>query len=163
MQACFTEREQAIMKLAPIVFLDFDGVTHPYVGDAKEHFTCLPRIEAVLRRHVSVEVVVSSTWRQSRSLTQLREFFAADIAHRVVGSTSVLPFDDPKRAGGAVREVECRAWLTDNRPGHPWVAIDDVPWNFAVGCPHLILTHRAVGFSLSDANHFESVLERLSR
>jgi hypothetical protein len=151
------------MKLAPIVFLDFDGVTHPYICDAKDHFTCLPQIEAVLRRHVNVEVVISSTWRQRRTLAQLREFFAADIAHRVVSSTHVLPLDDPKLAGGAIREVECRAWLTDNRPDHPWVAIDDVPWNFTVGCPHLILTHHSVGFSTSDAIHFDSVLERLSK
>lgn len=150
------------LKPAPIVFLDFDGVTHPEMCQPKELFSCLPLIEAVLRRHVQADVVISSTWRQNHRLSELRKFFASDIRKRVVGCTPVMLEGDPRRTNGAVREAECLAWLAGHRPGSPWVAIDDVPWNFSVGCPHLVLTHHPVGFTPADAEHLQNILQRLS-
>ena len=58
-----------------ILFLDFDGVTHPEPYDQDAAFQQLPFIEAVVRDMVGVEIVVSSSWRESHSLEELREFF----------------------------------------------------------------------------------------
>ena len=104
-----------------ILFLDFDGVTHsePYAPEAA--FTQLPLIESVVRERVHVAIVVSSSWRESRSLDELRDFFAPDIQPRVVGVTPDLW--DPALAPAYVRERECLAWLAANRPaGTRWLA-----------------------------------------
>lgn len=148
------------MPSAPIVFLDFDGVTHPEVCKTEKLFTCLPLIESVLRRHPQAEIVISSSWREHHPLQALRGFFCEDMAARVVGCTPITPRLPVEPAAQHVRESECRAWLAAHRPGHPWIAIDDVPWLFSPGCPHLLLTHHRTGFTATDAAHLQSVLER---
>lgn len=149
-------------RLAPIVFLDFDGVTHPELCREDQLFTCLPLIEAVLRRHEHVEVVISSSWRVHHPLSELRKFFAEDIAHKVVDCTPVFPSTYARPGPAGLRQTECLAWLADHRPDHPWIAIDDVPWMFDPGCPNLLLTLHRVGFTPANAAHLQSVLERLS-
>lgn len=70
------------------VFLDFDGVTHAFFprGDASDsknaHFAWLPRIEAVVREFPQVKIVISSSWRESHSLDELRRHFTPDIRER---------------------------------------------------------------------------------
>lgn len=150
------------MKSVPIVFLDFDGVTHPEVCKGEQLFTCLPLIEDVLRNHPLVDVVISSSWREHHPLNELREFFAPDMRQRLLGSTPVTPRNEAEPAAPYVRQTECETWLTTHRPGHPWIAIDDVPWLFAPGRPNLLLTHHRVGFTPANAAHLQSILERLS-
>ncbi|MBC3871856.1 HAD domain-containing protein [Undibacterium oligocarboniphilum] len=71
-----------------ILFLDFDGFLHPEpCYDDKQLFCCLPRLENVLRDFQIVQTVISSTWREKRSLDELKVFFAADIAPRIIGAT----------------------------------------------------------------------------
>lgn len=41
----------------------------------------------MVREMVNNEIVVSSSWRESHSLDELRDFFALDIRLRVVGVT----------------------------------------------------------------------------
>ena len=109
-----------------ILFLDFDGVTHPEPHAPEAAFTQLPLIESVVRERVHVAIVVSSSWRESRSLDELRDFFAPDIQPRVVGVTPDLW--DQALAPAYVRELECLAWLAANRPvGTRWLAIDARP------------------------------------
>lgn len=147
---------------APVVFLDFDGVTHPECCKTERLFTSVPLIEEVLRRHTSVEVVISSSWREHHPLSELRAFFSHDMSHRVVGVTPVAPRHRAEPSPAAVRETECLTWLAANRPDHPWIAIDDVPWIFSPGCPNLLLTHHRVGFTQLNADQLHSILERLS-
>jgi hypothetical protein len=59
-----------------ILFLDFDGVTHPDPHEAEELFTRLPLIEEVLRGFAACMIVISSNWRDSHPLEEMREFFA---------------------------------------------------------------------------------------
>lgn len=128
-----------------ILFLDFDGVTHPEPYDQESAFQQLPFIEAVVRDLVEVEIVVSSSWRESHSLDELREFFALDIQHRVVGVTPDIW--DPERPQSFLRECECMAWLAANRPaGTRWLAIDDRPSWFQPNCPNLLVTDTTQGF-----------------
>lgn len=115
------------------LMLDFDGVTHhffPLPGQEAHngHFAFLPNIEAVVRQcPYPVKIVITSTWRPNYTLDELRKRFAPDIAPRVVGGT-------PKSAlgnhpGGRLGEV--KAWIADNAPGAPWVALDDTEELFA--------------------------------
>lgn len=147
---------------APIVFLDFDGVTHPEVCKGEQLFNCLPLIERVLRHHRQVEVVISSSWREHHPLSELSARFSHDIGDRVVGCTPVVPIDRAQPAPSQVRELECRTWLTLHRPDHPWIAIDDVSWLFQPGCPNLLLTNQRTGFTRNNAEFLHSLLERLS-
>lgn len=146
----------------PVVFLDFDGVTHPEVCKTVQLFNCLPLIERVLRQHLAVDVVISSSWRLHHPLSELRAFFSEDVAHRVVGVTPCEAVRRDLPAPQHVRERECRRWLELHGPDRPWVAIDDVPWLFTPGCPHLLLTDHRAGFSLANASHLHALLQRLS-
>lgn len=149
------------MKPSPVVFIDFDGVTHPEVCTAEKLFTCLPLIEDVLRLHPAVDVVISSSWRVQHPMEELRSYFSADIAPRVIDCTPVYVQHKCEPAAPMARQVECLTWLNAHRPGQPWIALDDVPWLFEVGCANLLLTNHRTGFSPADAVYLKSVLERL--
>ena len=128
-----------------ILFLDFDGVSHPEPYAPEAAFTQLPLIESVVRERVHVAIVVSSSWRESHSLDELRNFFAPDLQPRVVGVTPDLW--DQALAPAYVRERECLAWLAANRPaGTRWLAIDDRLAFFQPNCPNLFLTDTMQGF-----------------
>jgi hypothetical protein len=63
--------------LTPVyVFLDFDGVTHPW-GEA-EDFRCLPLLESVLREYPETRVIIASDWRTLFSLQKLSARFSED-------------------------------------------------------------------------------------
>lgn len=122
------------LKFRQWVFLDFDGVTHPYFPDTEApHFVFLPAIEAVLRRHPTCGVVISSSWREKYALAELQQKFSADFRERVVGMTPSIPipFGHTER-GERQREVE--AWLAANGQDEAaWVAIDDCPFLYLPG------------------------------
>lgn len=147
-----------------VLCLDFDGVTHPEPCQPKNEFCHLPLIEAVLREYATVEIVISSSWRDQYSIEALREFFSPDIACRVVGvtpsskrpSSSWLPGHDstPEREG------QCDSWMRQNRPwGTPWMAIDDRAHWFRPGCSDLLLTDSQSGFSLEDQTTLRAMLK----
>lgn len=138
-----------------VLFLDFDGVTHPEPCRPDQEFSQLPLIEAVLRQHPKVEVVISSSWRQVHSLDAMRAHFALDIAPRVIGITpsNKQPSSDwlPGASSSNEREGECGTWMKQNRPwGTPWVAIDDRAHWFRPGCSDLLLTNAKTGFTSDD-------------
>jgi hypothetical protein len=138
-----------------ILFLDFDGVTHPEPSRKADEFCALPLIEDVLRACTNVEVVISSSWRTVFNLEQLRGFFSVDLAQRVVGVTpSSKSTSDAWLPSSSVvyeREFECESWMRQNREwGTPWLAIDDRPHWFRPDCTDLLLTSSKVGFRQSD-------------
>lgn len=104
-----------------IIFLDIDGVLHPLLAEPPDHLSCMPRLAGVLRDYPSVRVVISSTWRLTRSFDQLQDLFPPDLRERVIGVTPQSDYKD--RAG--CREWEAMAWLEQNAAGERWVALDD--------------------------------------
>ncbi|WP_353398571.1 HAD domain-containing protein [Hydrogenophaga sp. 5NK40-0174] len=136
---------------SPVIFLDFDGVTHPRLCSPEELFSCLPRIEVVLQRHPKADVVISSSWRECHQLHDLRQHFDAGFRHRVVACTPAPKFDHREPTPPHVREFECLTWLEGNRPNSPWLAIDDAKSLFTCNCSNLLLTNGSIGFSESDA------------
>jgi hypothetical protein len=71
-----------------LLFLDFDGVLHPANTTDPARLLCRqPLLDGVLRRAPDVEIVVSSTWRETRTLAQLQALFTDAIARRIVSAT----------------------------------------------------------------------------
>lgn len=132
-----------------ILFLDFDGVLHSEpCYDKSQQFAYLPRLESVLRDFPDVRIVISSTWREKRSISQLCALFSVDIGVRIAG---VTPFwqDIPDIADviGYRRHSEIEGWLRQSgEPWEAWVAIDDKPYLFRPFLKNLIRTYSAIGF-----------------
>lgn len=153
-----------------IVFLDFDGVTHPDPCEVDRLFIKLPLIEAVLRQFKACHIVISSSWRVVHPLDEMRGYFAADMQSRVIG---VTPEHRAARSTGTLdlvpsyaRQWECEAWLHEQRlrlpPGYllaaPWIAIDDRDYWFHPGCADLLSTHCQTGFTPDDGICVEAML-----
>ena len=96
-----------------IVFLDFDGVTHPDPCEMGRLFTKLPLIEAVLRRFDACKIVISSSWRVVHPLDEMREYFAVDMQSHVIGVTPQQRAWDLMPSYS--RQWECEAWLRSDR------------------------------------------------
>lgn len=111
-----------------ILFLDFDDVSHPEpcYHEAKL-FSYLPRLKNVLRDFPEIQIVISSTWRDKRSLNELKAFFSEDIADRIIGTTPAWrEIPEIIDTIGYQRHAEIEGWL--RRSGRPWInwlAIDD--------------------------------------
>jgi len=138
-----------------ILFLDFDGVLHPF--DRPDGvFTLLADFERVMRDYPGVDIVISSAWRETHTVDELRQLFSPDIAQRIIGATPV--FFDPQPH---VRESEILDWLhSAGRSGEAWIAIDDTDWFFSTECANLLLVDPNTGFNSSSE---QELRRRLSR
>lgn len=148
-----------------ILFLDFDGVLHPEpCFDRAKLFCFLPRLESVLHEFSNVSIVVSSTWRDSRSLDDLRGFFSEAIRHRVIGTTpNWRDCTDILEIIGFQRHAEIEAWLRNSpEPWESWIAIDDKPYLFRPFLPNLIKTESAIGFDNTAEIRLRTLLEASS-
>jgi hypothetical protein len=126
-----------------ILFLDFDGVLHP---DGLGLFSKLNLFEECLSKMPEVEIVISSTWRETDSLEQLRNYFSANVRDRIIGITPSL--EDGYECGGRQREIH--AFLDSaglNGENASWVALDDISLFFEDDCPNLVLTDSSQGFT----------------
>jgi hypothetical protein len=145
-----------------ILFLDLDGVLHTDpCYDETQLFSCLPPLEAMLRDFPEVEIVISSTWRESRSLSELKSFFSHDIGERVVG---VTPFwrDIPSivEVIGYPRHAEVEAWIRNSEmPWQQWIAVDDKPYLFKPFLPNLIKTNSSTGLDQTAIANLRQRLE----
>ncbi|TAL84012.1 MAG: hypothetical protein EPN74_12755 [Rhodanobacter sp.] len=133
-----------------ILFLDFDGVLHPAVCTSDTELLCRrPLLESVLRECPQVEIVISSTWRESRTLPQLQALFSPDVGVRIIGITPLWQdVQDETSMGTYVRQAEIEAWLRHaGRTWEPWVALDDQPWLFRPFLPNLLRSDPVTGLT----------------
>lgn len=143
------------------LFLDFDGVLHPFPATAAERFMHVPRFEHVMGQFPDWQIVISSYWRRYESLQGHRDHFSAALAQRIVG---VTPFcfdlqDISQEMRPFLGEVECLAWLDANGGREQtWLAVDDWPTLFSPGCPHLFLVDGITGL---DDRQAELLAQRL--
>jgi hypothetical protein len=126
-----------------ILFLDFDGVLHP---DGIALFSKIGLLEEYLLQMPGIEIVISSTWRETQTLDELKNHFSEAVRDKIIGVTPSL--EDGYDCGGRQREIH--AFLDSagmNDESTSWVALDDMPLFFDEGYPHLILTDSSQGFS----------------
>lgn len=146
-----------------ILFLDFDGVTHPEPCGGELGFCCLALIEDVLLEFPSVQIVISSSWRDHFGLEQIREFFSAGMRTRVIGVTASIKRPSADWLPGHVpqyeREWECDGWMKKHCDwGTPWMAIDDRAHWFRPDCSDLLLTDSKTGFGMDDQETLRQML-----
>lgn len=142
--------------MSPVyVFLDFDGVTHPW-GEV-EDFRCLPELEAVLRDYPETRVIIASDWRTLFSLPKLVARFSEDIRPRVIDTTPTIFPRKPDELYG-LREREARQWLARKEADAQWLAIDDAPGNWPTRA-RLVLTDFKRGFTDEDAGRMRRMLD----
>lgn len=149
------------LNLFMILFLDFDGVLHPEPCYDQENLFChLPKLEKVLSDFPQVRIVISSTWRENRSLETLRSFFSAANRNRIIDVTPSWR-DHPEllEVIGYQRQTEIEAWLrSSSEPWLTWVAIDDKPFLFRPFLKNLIKTNSETGFDLEAENKLRAHL-----
>lgn len=126
-----------------IVFLDFDGVLHPFFPlpdrtDAENAvFSCLPAFEGMLRKYPHVNVVISSSWRLRKSPAEVLGLFSEDIRPRIIGFNPPSPGTTGNDPGARMKE--CEAWLeTHDQTTTPWLALDDYAALFSPGARVLV-------------------------
>lgn len=146
----------------PVMFLDFDGVLHPEFCHESRHFECARYLLDACEGRRDLEIVISSTWRHNRSLSELKVRLPGALAQRVVGTT--LPYaalqDLPQKVMPFEREAECLGWMRLNRSGYvTWLAVDDRPWLFRPFCTELFLVNGRTGI---DADAGDKLRERLA-
>lgn len=109
------QQSNGVLSRAParrVLMLDIDGVLHPAQSGSLIY---LPLLEAWLREQTCVDVVVSSNWKNTHTVEQLRRFFSVDLRDRVLGTT-------PDCRG--VREDQILA-LVEQYDIELWAAVDD--------------------------------------
>lgn len=141
-----------------VLFLDIDGVLHPEQHGGAT-LTALPLLWHILHARPNTQVVISSPWRETRSLAELRALLTVgggeDLAERIIDVTPVIP-KDPKEHYRH-REIECLAWLAANesrwpvaqRPV-PWLALDDMMYWFSIPWWNLHLCDYRTGLTPED-------------
>lgn len=150
--------------MTDILFLDFDGVLHPLfprtdrTHEENQHFEGCSRLANVLDRVAPrMKIVISSTWRYSRTIDELRTLLGP-LGGRVIGCTPILNL----RIDG-VRELEAQQWLDQytrnhSRPLVRWCALDDVP---SLWSSHKKLMVTNDGFRTAEANALDEYIEDL--
>lgn len=140
-----------------VLFLDFDGVTHPtgLSSESEKCFSQLPIIEHVLRAFPDISVVLSTTWRNSFPMEKCLHKFSPDIKARVVDKTPSQPsrHDLPVELFSYDRHLEVFHWLRMHRdPWDKWIALEDQPWRYQPFCPNVMLINPKTGFTVEDAS-----------
>jgi hypothetical protein len=129
-----------------VLMLDIDGVLHPRQSGSLER---LPMLEVWLRTNPSVDIVISSNWRDSHSFDDLLNLFSSDLRVRVVGVTRNLP--NKKREDEIFDFVRRHAIKN-------WVAIDDDAAEFPTTAGrYLVSTNYADGL---EPKHFMQIEEK---
>lgn len=144
------------------LFLDFDGVLHPYSAPTSRLLVRVIHFERVMRQFPEWQIVISSAWREHTPLDELRHSFAPDIAERIVGATPLFSKLDvvPDGLRHFEREAECQAWLNANgRAREPWIALDDWDWLFSPQSPNLFLVDGTTGL---DRAHAKRLVKHLA-
>jgi len=147
------------------LFLDFDGVLHPdryaltnYDPDrvfrSNEIFSQAP-ILAGLITEFPCQIIISSSWRFTHSLDEMKEKLPKAIAKNVVGVTG------DAYIGPYPRYNEIKEYLTSrNKSLFAWRALDDSKLEFPNGCTDLILCDPNTGIASKQIQELKKWLRK---
>lgn len=129
-----------------LIFLDFDGVLHNSGGPL---FANLPLFESYLGQMPDIEVIISSSWREGRSVAELKIIFSPKYRHQICGTTPSL--ECCFECGGRQKEIEAFLFINNySELDTQWVAIDDMVALFSPDYKHLIATDSEFGFGITE-------------
>ena len=133
-------------------FLDFDGVLRRKQSPLyKLDADCVAVFESAVRLLPEAQIVITSSWRDAFSLSQMRALFSPDIAERIVGVTPAEWSHEDQ-----YRHREVLAFLQRNgHSGTNWVAIDDDPLHYPP-LTNLIVVDAERGFDSAAAARLAS-------
>ena len=149
-----------------ILFLDYDGVLHPWPCEDRDLFCRLPLLWQLLRKHPEIEVVFSTAWREQLSLSAMRDYVTQDggedLTARFIGAT---PCDIDHDFACESRLIECQAWLAENGREHElWIALDDIPVLFGhKPGQNVYLVNRDHGLRDHDVEAISALIKRLKK
>lgn len=127
----------------PLLFLDFDGVLQTPALEGWLTMELTGGLENLIHQNPLLQIVVTSTHREGKTLEGLRLLLPKQIGARVIGATEVSATG---RANGG-RQLEIENWLMRHVSLSTWAAVDDEPHLFRPGCPWLITTNKYLGWS----------------
>lgn len=139
-----------------ILFLDFDGVLHPFpMRPSHKEFSAITPLWKILENLPELSVVISSTWRERYSFSELIALLSAHggegFSKRFVGVTPILESTSDYVPGIRQREIE--AWLANNVPENtPYVILDDIEEYFDSSCANLYLVDGVIGLTNNDVD-----------
>jgi len=140
-------------KSAPlyVVFLDIDGVLHPWQSNTLFHSECCLCLQKIIN-YSGAAMVLSSTWRKiPTQYSMIQELMGLLELQPLIGHTEDLG------EGADSRGAEILEWLSRHPRVRQWIAIDDM--DLTSSCTpyghclrgHFVHTHRDIGLTPSDA------------
>ena len=136
------------------IFLDIDGVGHPASFNTPEQFfSQMPLLEPCLFSHRNKsEIVISSSWRFSHSITELRDMFPKKLQPLIVNVTGQAFI------GAYARFMEISRYVKDYGVTD-WIALDDSKFEFPKNFPNLIACDPRVGLQSAQVEIIEKWLK----
>lgn len=126
-----------------ILFLDIAGVLYPnrFMAGNGHEYCQADRFELIMRDFPKCQIIITSGFREKKSLDSLREMFSADIAARIVGITPIIGLSVKY-----CRQREIERYLQASDQSHqPWLALDDVASEFEDRLDNLVLCNMQTG------------------
>ena len=137
-----------------LLFLDIDGVMRRTVSPPRRFDSdCLVCFEQTVRALPPGEIVITSSWRDTVPLPDIRAHFSPDIASRIV---DVVPTVDAGAEFPRHREV-IEFLGRSGRSAESWIAIDDDPRAYPSGC-RVVLTDPAKGFDAEASRRLKALM-----
>ena len=138
-----------------LLFLDFDGVTHPMMTKAFNPEN-MKFLESIVNEHPEIRIVISSSWREEFSLNEIKEMLGATVGSRVIGITPVIYDSDIQAI--RYREVIEYLKITDNEDTK-WIAIDDTPMLYKGADASVIYTDPNYGFTKKEYMEVKALID----
>ena len=147
------------------LFLDFDGVLHPdrysltnYDPDRvfknNEIFSQAPLLADLLTEY-PCQIIISSSWRFTHSLEEMKEKLPKSIAKNFIGATGEA------YVGPHPRYNEIKEYLiSSNKSLFSWRALDDSKIEFPNGCTDLILCDPNTGIASKQIQELKKWLQK---
>lgn len=135
---------------AVLLYLGFDGVLHPRM---KESFEKMPLLEEILIQCPKILIVISSSWRETMSLEDLKHLFPVSYRNRIIGVTPSLQ-DSPDI--GYIRYRECLS-NAQHLGINNFIIIDDESHRFPPECKNLVPTKYREG--MTDETVFSVIMK----
>ncbi|WP_172840258.1 HAD domain-containing protein [Solemya pervernicosa gill symbiont] len=137
-----------------LLFLDFDGVTHPRTGSQAFLPTCMTALRNAISNY-DIHIVVSSTWRETNRMHELVDYLLP-LQKPAVGITPVIN----DRFLSAVRHHEIIKYLIDTeQQSRRWYTIDDCPGFFPSPSESVYFTNPRTSFNEDDMPNFKKLLK----